>query len=155
MEGAYKSAPKGIGGKDRTDRRDTWYSGGQDNPDTEEFDERYTPLGRLPRAVVVTCWSISRPPSAVAVNRLVQARELAGRADQVLFHELVHALRDILGLSNPVPTVNTSYLNEEEFLAIVEGIYVSAKGGTKFREGRRLFYKSHGVFIELRIIPLE
>jgi len=31
-----------------------------------------------------------------------------------------------------VPTVNTSYLNEREFLAIVvEGVYVSAKGGTK------------------------
>jgi hypothetical protein len=55
-------------------------------------------------------------------------------ADQILFHELVHALRDMQGLSNQVPTVNTSYLNEEEFLAIVlEGVYVSAQGGTKFR----------------------
>jgi hypothetical protein len=36
--------------------------------------------------------------------------------------------------SNPVPTANTSYLNEEEFLAIVvECVYISAKGGTKFR----------------------
>jgi hypothetical protein len=41
-----KSAPKGIGGKDRTDRRDTWYLGGRDNPDTE-FDERYTPLEQV------------------------------------------------------------------------------------------------------------
>jgi hypothetical protein len=30
-----------------------------------------------------------------------------------------------------VPTANTSYLNEQEFLAIVvEGVYVSAKGST-------------------------
>ena len=42
-----KSAPKGIGGKDRTDPRDKWYAGRQDNPDTEEFDERYTPLGQV------------------------------------------------------------------------------------------------------------
>jgi hypothetical protein len=40
-----KSAPKGIGGKDRTDRRDKWYVGRQDDPKTDDDDERYTTHG--------------------------------------------------------------------------------------------------------------
>ena len=76
---------------------------------------------------------ISRFQSGVAVSRLVQARELNGRLTRFCFTSWSTHAR-YAGLSNPVPTVNTSYLNEEEFLAIVvTNVYVSAKGGTKFR----------------------
>jgi hypothetical protein len=131
-----KSAPKGIGGKDRTGLREKWYAGRQDDPNTDDDDERY----------------VTHNPDNVAegggsnVELYFTPSEWGGGkspcsgpgsswpADQVLVHELVHALRDMQGLTNPVPTTNTSYLNEEEFLAIVvEDVYISAKGGTKFR----------------------
>jgi hypothetical protein len=57
------------------------------------------------------------------------------KADEVLCHELVHAYRDMRGLSNPVPTsghVLWYYLNEEEWLAIlITNIYISAKNSHK------------------------
>ena len=131
-----KSAPKGIGGKDRTDRRDIWYVGRQDDSKTDDYDERYTPHG--PDEVAEGGGSDAEvyftPSEWGGGQSACSGPGTSWPADQVLFHELVHALRDMQGLSNPVPTVNTSYLNEEEFLAIVvEGVYVSAKGGTKFR----------------------
>jgi hypothetical protein len=129
-----KSAPKGIGGKDRTDPQETWYSGGQDDPNTE-FDERYTPLGQVAEGGGSDVLVYFTPSEwGGGGESACSGPGTSWPADQVLLHELVHALRDMQGLSNPVPTVNTSYLNEEEFLAIVvEGVYVSAKGGTKFR----------------------
>jgi hypothetical protein len=129
-----KSAPKGIGGKDRTDPRDIWYSGGQDNPKTEEFDERYNPVDQVAEGGGSDVLVYFTPSEWGGGESACSGPGTSWPADQVLFHELVHALRDMQGLSNPVPTANTSYLNEEEFLAIVvEGVYVSAKGGTKFR----------------------
>jgi hypothetical protein len=51
----------------------------------------------------------------------------AQQPDEILLHEMVHALRDMQGLTNPVPTT-TRYKNEEEFLAIViANVYVSVK----------------------------
>ena len=131
-----KSAPKGIGGKDRTDRRDIWYVGRQDDSKSDDYDARYTPHG--PDEVAEGGGSDAElyftPSEWGGGKSACSGPGTSWPADQVLFHELVHALRDMQGLSNPVPTVNTSYLNEEEFLAIVlEGVYVSAKGGTKFR----------------------
>src|SRR6516165_10532430 len=40
-----KSAPKGIGGKDRTDRRDKWYVGRPDDSKDDDDDARYTTYG--------------------------------------------------------------------------------------------------------------
>src|SRR5262249_15888945 len=57
-------------------------------------------------------------------------------ADEVLFHEMIHALRSIQGVRNDVPTEDTvrDYDTEEEFLAIVAtNVYISAKGGLKLR----------------------
>jgi hypothetical protein len=129
-----KAAPKGMGGKDRTDLREKLYSGRQDDPDTDD-DERYTTLG--PDKVAEGGGSdatVYFTPSEWGGAKSPCSRPGSTPADEVLFHEMVHALRDMQGLSNPVPTVNTSYLNEEEFLAIVvANVYVSAKGGTKFR----------------------
>lgn len=53
--------------------------------------------------------------------------------DEVLFHELVHACRDLRGVSYNLP-VNAGYRNEEEFLAVVIGnVYLSEKGQRKLR----------------------
>ena len=130
-----KSAPKGIGGKDRTDRREKWYLGKQDDADTEN-DERYDTHG--PDMVGEGGGSDAEvyftPSEWGGGESVCSGPGTSAPPDEVLFHEMVHALRDIQGLTNPVPTVNTSYLNEEEFLAIVTtNVYISAKGGTRFR----------------------
>jgi hypothetical protein len=54
--------------------------------------------------------------------------------DEVLFHEMVHGLRNMQGLRNPWPTEDRGYRNEEEFLAIVAtNVYISSKGSTQLR----------------------
>jgi hypothetical protein len=131
-----KSAPKGKGGKDRTDRRDKWYVGRPDDSDTDDDDKRYTTHG--PDMVAEGGGSDAElyftPSEWGGGKSPCSGPSSMWPADEVLFHEMVHALRDMQGLTNQVPTVNTSYLNEEEFLAIVTAnVYISAKGGTKFR----------------------
>jgi Effector protein len=52
--------------------------------------------------------------------------------DEVLFHELVHATRDMRGVMNDMP-VNKGYDNLEEYLAeVLTNIYLSDKGQTVF-----------------------
>ena len=52
----------------------------------------------------------------------------------VLFHEMIYALRDMQGKANHVPTEDSDYTNEEEFIAIVcTNVYISAGGGSHFR----------------------
>ena len=131
-----KSAPKGIGGKDRTDRRDKWYVGRPDDSKDDDDDGRYTTYGpdKVAEGGGSDALVYFTPSEWGGGESACSGPGTSWPADVVLFHELVHALRDMQGLSNQVPTVNTSYLNEEEFLAIVTAnIYISAKGGTKFR----------------------
>ena len=53
----------------------------------------------------------------------------AQQEDEILLHEMVHALRDMQGLTNHVPTA-WLYKDEEEFLAIVvANVYISKKTG--------------------------
>jgi hypothetical protein len=48
--------------------------------------------------------------------------------DEVLFHELIHGLRDLQGEADETPTKDPDYRNEAEFLAIViTNVYVSSK----------------------------
>jgi hypothetical protein len=50
----------------------------------------------------------------------------------ILFHELVHAVRNSQGLSRSVPTRKADWSNEEEFLAVtVANVYLSARDGKK------------------------
>jgi hypothetical protein len=52
-------------------------------------------------------------------------KKSGAQPDEVLFHEMVHAVRDMLGLSNPEPLGN-SYGTKEEFFAILlANIYAS------------------------------
>ena len=56
--------------------------------------------------------------------------------DEVLLHEMVHALRAMQGKRNPVPTEGglKGYDNEEEFLAVVvTNVYMSANNKTQLR----------------------
>jgi hypothetical protein len=52
----------------------------------------------------------------------------ASKPDVVLFHELIHALRENQGFFNPIPMPKTDCQDQEEFLAITaENVYISAK----------------------------
>ena len=72
--------------------------------------------------------------------------EVSSQYDDILMHELVHALRMAQGLMNYVPTRNHRYDNVEEFIAIVvTSVYISAKGSHRFRAdhmGHRLLSQS-------------
>ena len=67
--------------------------------------------------------------------------------DEVLIHELVHALRSMQGEHNAIPVpsnpdlfmvTHDEYDTEEEFLAIVvANVYSSRNGGTQLRAGHR------------------
>jgi hypothetical protein len=51
----------------------------------------------------------------------------ASQPDVVLFHELIHALRENQGLFNPIPMPKTDFQDQEEFLAITTAnVYISA-----------------------------
>jgi hypothetical protein len=68
-----------------------------------------------------------------------RGRMRAAEPDVVLLHELVHALRKMQGLENSEPldaTLIRSFGDAEEWLAIlVENVYGSAQGQTRFRGG--------------------
>ena len=62
--------------------------------------------------------------------------------DEVLFHEMLHSLREMQGKLNAVPTIGTArdYENEEEFFAVVlTNIYMSSKGSMQLRASHQGF----------------
>ena len=63
--------------------------------------------------------------------------EPAFAADEVLYHELVHACRYVNGKMDAIP-MDKHYTDAEEFLAIMlTNIYMSEKGQTKLRGGHQ------------------
>jgi hypothetical protein len=112
-----------------------WYAGHDDNRMTLA-DERYD---RMPYGLKGT-----GDGSDVHINFTPDTRGRGGCGggfygslpDEVLLHEMVHALRHMQGKSNPIPTEDAlrKYDNEEEFLAIVvSNVYMSAKNKTQLR----------------------
>jgi hypothetical protein len=130
-----------------TKLRDKQYAGKDDDDDTEtdpathKGDERYDPVA--PKYAAKGGGSdtiIYFTPGAKGDKSCANGSGLcADNPDEVLLHEMVHALRDMQGLFNPVPTVTLRYMNEEEFLAIVvTNVYISkAKGKTFLRPDYR------------------
>jgi hypothetical protein len=61
-------------------------------------------------------------------------------ADDVLFHELVHAVRRIKGVTSDKKEMDDDFGNEEEFVAIVlTNIYLAEKGKTQIRADHHSF----------------
>src|SRR5262245_4674662 len=129
--------------------RDRQYAGKDDDENTEtdpathQGDERYDPVaakfaakgGGSDDIIYFTPGAKSDKSCASG------AGFCAANPDEVLLHEMVHALRDMQGVSNPVPTT-LRYKNEEEFLAIVvTNVYVSKAKSNKFL---RLDYLHYG-----------
>ncbi len=120
-------APLGVSA-----RSGTFFRGDEDNVMTRE-DERYN--------FVPPSWIGTGEGTDVTlhfdVNQYRRRRCSSGpasQADDVLFHEMVHALRFMQGKANHVPTDDLFYDNDEEFLAVVAtNVYISANGRTDLR----------------------
>jgi Effector protein len=121
------SAPTGV-----SDRHAPyWYRGEADIPATLREDERFDMVPGLVGTGIGSHAIIKFSPANIK-RKVVFDR----RPDTVLFHELVHALRIMQGLRNPIPTGDIKWMNEEEFLAVViTNVYMSAGGSKQLRGG--------------------
>jgi hypothetical protein len=121
--------PNGVGGKGPA----IWYTGQPDKPMTPT-DERYD------RSNIRTDITGTGEGSGVEIafdpdnyTDSCVKRGAASQPDDVLFHEMVHALRMMQGKYNQIPAGKASsgisfYDDEEEFLAIVAtNVYLSQK----------------------------
>jgi hypothetical protein len=109
----------------------TLYNGNSDDPDTRK-DERFE---RVKRGFKGT-----GKGSDVVIHfdpddtEDCDSTRPTADHDDILIHELVHALRATQGLMNFIPTADHNYENDEEYLAVVvTNVYASAKGGHHFR----------------------
>src|SRR5262249_1448294 len=126
----FRASPQGIGRKGATGR-DRWYDGSYDDPKTPKIDERFTLVDEAePASGGGSDTVLYFTPGAGRSSACSGAGGAGSQDDEVLLHELVHCLRRMQGLHNPVPTVDKGYDNEEEFLAIVvTNVYMSVKYG--------------------------
>jgi hypothetical protein len=122
--------PNGVGGKGPA----IWYTGQQDKPLTANTDERYEPSNiRTDITGTGEGSSVEIAFDPDSYTETCVKRGAASQPDDVLFHEMVHALRMMQGKYNQVPAGKAStaisfYDDEEEFLAIVAtNVYLSQK----------------------------
>jgi Effector protein len=119
------AAPKGISGN--LVGESAWYQGKEDDPRTlqdERYDRRYGIKGTGEGSDVHIYFSPETQGKSGCGGGVY-----GSLSDEVLLHEMVHALRQMQGRNNPVPTEGSvrEYDNEEEFLAIVvTNVYMSA-----------------------------
>jgi hypothetical protein len=125
---AAGSAPSGASAKGRA----YWYRGDDDNPLTIE-DERYSLVpsgkgtGRGSDAI------IHFDPNSYLQSGC-ETNGPGSAPDELLLHEMVHALRIMQGNRNCIPTEDEFYDNDEKFLAIaVVNVYMSSKGASSLR----------------------
>ncbi len=129
----YAAASPANLSRDAKGEHGKWYAGKADNPDTDA-DER---LETAPKS-----WGAAKgggsdvdiyfTPGGGDDEACSKGSGLcADLPDEILLHEMVHALRMMQGVFNPVPTTGR-YKNEEEFLALViANVYISKKKGNK------------------------
>jgi Effector protein len=126
------AAPNGVGGNGPA----IWYKGYPDDVTTPN-DERYE------KSNIVTDDKGTGAGSGVEIgfdpDNYTEAcikRGPSSQPDEVLLHEMVHALRMMQGQYNKVPTKNAFYDDEEEFLAIViANVYTSQKDAAALLRG--------------------
>jgi hypothetical protein len=124
------SAPDGVGANPDA----PWYKGVPDSIYTQNEDDRYN---KNPAGYVGTGKGsdieLQFSPDVIAKTNCYGGK-FGSLPDEVFVHECVHALRKMQGKSNPYPTRNPLYTNEEEFLAIVTtNVYMSEKGSKDLR----------------------
>jgi hypothetical protein len=115
---------------------DVLYRGDDDDPTTNE-DERRGVWLRGKRADQ-PAWKDRRGGSASVIYFDPSGKDVA----KSLVHELFHAVRNMYGLVNPIPTVTPLYdfQNEEEFFAMLVGnIYLSEVGRSDLRASHQTY----------------
>ncbi|SRR5579871_1508324 len=112
------------------------FIGRDDDLFTRDRDERYDqqPAGFIGTGAGSSADIEFSPENWGASPKSCYAGFPAALPDEVLFHEIVHGLRDLQGVRNPWPTEDKDYGNDEEYLAIVTtNVYISAKPSTQLR----------------------
>jgi hypothetical protein len=109
------------------------FAGHMDDPTTPNKDERFdlnSFVGTGKGSDATVFFTPIDGPSAAPGTK-----GLCGEAnDDLLLHELIHAIRIMQGKDNPVPTDDKHYDNQEEWLAIlVTNVYMSEKGDWPLR----------------------
>lgn len=130
-DSAEDSAPVGIRGD--LPGESGWYKGDPDDPRTarDERDNRMPP-GKKGTGAGSSVQIFFSPDKSGSCG----GGRYGSLPDEVLFHEMVHALRMMQGKSNHIPTQDNlrRYDNEEEFLAIVvANVYMSANNKKELR----------------------
>jgi Effector protein len=135
-ENPADSAPKGVSNKwpvkmDNGEYQGArWFAGHGDSLATRDFDEREAAV-RGTGTGKGSDVTIKYTPDIYGKSWCHPDGKYASKSDEVLFHEMVHALRQMQGKYNQIPTGDrfSGYQNEEEFLAITAtNVYLSAKG---------------------------
>lgn len=106
-----------------------YYLGHSDNPATRDKDERYDKSKTNGTGKGSNTW-VHYSPEIWGKDQACSRGAYAAMPDEILFHELIHALRDLQGQTDETPTTGKllAYKNESEFLAIViTNVYVSSK----------------------------
>jgi hypothetical protein len=135
-ENPADAAPKGVSSKwpakmDNGEYQGArWFAGHPDDPATRKVDERETAV-RGTGTGVGSAVTLKYTPSIYGQSWCYPEGTYGSKSDEVLFHEMVHALRYMQGKYNQIPTGDPfhGYKDEEEFLAITAtNVYMSAKG---------------------------
>ena len=134
---ARNAAPDGVRGGQKGAG---WFLGRMDNPATDK-DDRYDQQEHKVGAGTgegsdVKIYFTPLPSGGSSCG----GGAYGSLPDEVLFHELVHALRAMQGKLNAIPTEGglRGYNNEEEFLAVVaSNVYISAKPSKQLRADHR------------------
>jgi hypothetical protein len=115
------------------DERDKWYAG-MSYDEEKDVDRRYDPAPDVwgtPKGGGSDVHTFFTPGEGNDKACSNHSGLCATLPDEILLHEMVHALRMMQGVFNPVPTTGR-YKNEEEFLALViTNVYISKKKGNK------------------------
>jgi hypothetical protein len=103
-----------------------------DNPITRD-DERYNPV-KSGKGTGAGSDAIVSYDTDTYLKKNCDKDGPGTNLDEVLLHEMVHALRIMQGKRNCVPTDDQFYDNDEDFLAItVVNVYMSSKGASLLR----------------------
>jgi hypothetical protein len=130
------SAPKGVSDKApaKMDSGDyegaRWYHGKSDDPATRDVDEREDAV-RGTGTGKGSDVTIKYTPDIYGQSWCHPEGTYGSKSDEVLFHEMIHALRMMQGKYNQIPTGDRfhGYKDEEEYLAIIAtNVYMSANG---------------------------
>ena len=131
------AAPKGVSDKPdaKMDNGEyqgaRWFRGDPDDPTTDVDERENAVKGKGTGTGKGSDATIKFTPGIYGQAGCHPEGTYGSKADEVLFHEMIHALRMMQGKYNAIPLGDRyyGYENEEEYLAIIAtNVYMSANG---------------------------